>query len=129
MIYRHARAVPAPHNNQDGMSSGSSQTIPKSLVPFGQAKVKATPNRPSRRKWDMEVQLYPYLTSVLERGGFQRHTPVALSPGKTRYSLKRRLRAFGSWHGCIRKILTGFEPRTVQPVASHCPDHAIPDTT
>ena len=50
--------------------------------------------------------------------------PVVLPPGKTRYLLYRRLggpRGLSEW---VRKIspLQGFDPRTVQPVASRCTD-------
>jgi hypothetical protein len=51
--------------------------------------------------------------------GGQRHTPAALSPGKTRYSLYRKLGGSQSRSGQVRKISSpsGFDPRTVQPVA------------
>jgi hypothetical protein len=62
----------------------------------------------------------------------QRHTPAALPPGK-RPSTHCR----GGWvgpqgrSGRVRKILPppGFNPQTVQPVASHYTDYAIPDHT
>jgi len=60
--------------------------------------------------------------------GGQRHAPAALLLRKIRYPLYRRL---GGPHGRpvrVRKIvpLTGFDPRTVHPVASHYTDWAIP---
>jgi len=60
--------------------------------------------------------------------GGQRHAQAALPPGKTRYPLYKRLG--GSQGRCdrVRKISPppGFDPRTVQPVASRYTDWAIP---
>jgi hypothetical protein len=60
--------------------------------------------------------------------GGQRHAPAALPPGKTRYPLNRRLGGPQGRSGRVRKIspLTGFDPRTVQPVAGRYTDHVIP---
>jgi len=60
------------------------------------------------------------------RVGGQRHAPSALPPGKTRYPLYRRLGGPQDRSGRVRKTppLPGFDPRTVQPVAST--DHALP---
>ena len=51
---------------------------------------------------------------------------LSLPPGKTRYSLYRRLGGPQGWSGQVQKILPppGFNPRTVQPVASHYTDWA-----
>ena len=64
------------------------------------------------------------LTSVLDGVGGQRHTPAALPPGKTRYPLYRRLGGPQGRSGRVRKISppTGFDPQTVQPVASRYTD-------
>jgi len=61
------------------------------------------------------------------RVGSQRHTPVNLPPGKTRYPLYRRLGATQSRSGRMANILPplGFNPRTVQLVASRYTDWAI----
>ena len=59
----------------------------------------------------------------------QRHAPAALYPsGKTRYPLYRRLAGPQGPCGQVRKISPppGFDPRTVQPVASRYTDWAIP---
>jgi hypothetical protein len=60
--------------------------------------------------------------------GGQLHAPAALPPGKTRYTLYSRLGGpqRRSWR--VRKIShpSGFNPRTVQPVASRYTDWAIP---
>jgi len=55
----------------------------------------------------------------MEVGG-QRHTPAALPPGKTRYPLYRRRGGPQSRSGQVRKISPpkGFDPQTIQPVAS-----------
>jgi hypothetical protein len=60
--------------------------------------------------------------------GGQHHAPAALSPGKTRYPLYRRLGELQGRAGRVRKISSppGFDPRTVQPVASRYTDWAIP---
>ena len=60
--------------------------------------------------------------------GGHRHAPAALLPGKTRYPLYRRLGGPQGRSGRVRKILplAGFDPRTVQPVASRYTDWAIP---
>ena len=52
--------------------------------------------------------------------GGQRHAPAALPPGQTRYLLYRRLGGPQGWSGQARKISPppGFDPRTIQPVAS-----------
>ena len=60
--------------------------------------------------------------------GGQHHAPAALPPGKTRYPLFRRLGRPQGRSGRVRKIPPppGFDPRTVQPVASRYTDWAIP---
>ena len=52
--------------------------------------------------------------------GGQRHAPAALPLGKTRYPLYRRMDGPQGRSERVRKIspLPGFDPRTVQPVAS-----------
>ena len=51
----------------------------------------------------------------------------SLPPGKTRYPLYRRLGGLPGWSGQVRKISSppGFDPRTVQLVASRYTDWAI----
>jgi hypothetical protein len=63
----------------------------------------------------------------MEKGG-QRHSPAASPPEMTRYPLYRRLGGPQGRSGRVRKILLppGFDPRTVQPVASRYTDWAIP---
>jgi hypothetical protein len=59
--------------------------------------------------------------------GGQRHAPAALPPGKTRYPLYGRLGGAQGFSGRVRKISPppGFDPRTVQPVASLYTDCVI----
>jgi len=58
----------------------------------------------------------------------QYHILAALRPGKTQYPFYRRLGGPQGWSGWVQKISPPpiFYPGTVQPVASHCIDHAIP---
>jgi hypothetical protein len=68
------------------------------------------------------------LTSALDGVGGQRHAPAALHPGTTRCSLYRRLGGPQDRSGRVRKIspTPGFDPQTVQHVASRYADWAIP---
>jgi hypothetical protein len=68
------------------------------------------------------------LTSALGGVGGQRHASAALPPGKTRYPLYRRLGGPQARSGRVREILppTGFDPRTVQPLASRYTVCAVP---
>ena len=64
------------------------------------------------------------LTSYLDGMCGQRHALAALLPGKTRYPLYRRLGRPQGPSGRVQKISPppGFNPRTVQPVASRYTD-------
>jgi hypothetical protein len=56
--------------------------------------------------------------------GGQRQTPATLRPGRTRYMGGNQGRS-----GQVRKVSPpppGFDPQTIQPVASHYTDWAIP---
>jgi len=67
------------------------------------------------------------LTLALDGVGGHRHTPTVLPPAKTRYPLYRRLGGPQRRSGQVRKISpsSGFDPRTVQPVASRHTDWDI----
>jgi hypothetical protein len=56
--------------------------------------------------------------------GGQRHTLAALPPVKTRYPLCKRMSGPQGRSERVRKISppSGFDPRAVQPVVSHCTD-------
>jgi hypothetical protein len=58
----------------------------------------------------------------------QRHAPIALHPGKTRYPLYKTISGPQGQSVRVQKIspLPGFHPRSVQPVASRYSDYAIP---
>jgi hypothetical protein len=60
--------------------------------------------------------------------GGQRHAPADLPQGKILYPLYRRLGGPHGRSGRVWKILSirGFDPRTVQSVASRYTDYAIP---
>ena len=64
------------------------------------------------------------LTSALDGVSGQRHAPAALPPGQTGYPLYRRLGGAQGRYGRKRKISPppGFDPQTVQPVASRYTD-------
>jgi hypothetical protein len=71
------------------------------------------------------IALLCFLTSALEEGEGSASRPVRfLPPGKTRYPLYRRLGGPQGRSGQVRKIspAPGFDPRTVQPVASRYTD-------
>jgi len=61
--------------------------------------------------------------------GVQRHTLATLPSGRTLYPLYRRLCGPQGRSGRVRKISppSGFDPRTVQPVASRYADCSIPN--
>jgi hypothetical protein len=64
------------------------------------------------------------LTLVIDGVGGQLHAPDSLPPGMTRYPLYRRLGRPQGRSGRVLKISPppGFDPRTVQPVASRYTD-------
>jgi len=59
--------------------------------------------------------------------GGQRHAPVTLPAGKTRYPLYRRVGGPQGWFGQVQKPSSplGFDPWTVQPLANRYTDYAI----
>ena len=60
--------------------------------------------------------------------GGQHHAPAALPPGMTRYPFYRSLGGPQGRPGRVRKISPppGFDPRTIQLIASRYTDWAIP---
>ena len=75
-------------------------------------------------EWEWKYSSGFSLTSALIGEGGQRHALAALTPGKTRYPLYRRLGEPQSPSGRVRKIspLQRFKPRTFQPVAGSYTD-------
>jgi len=65
-----------------------------------------------------------FLTSALDAVGGQRHAPAVVPMGKTRYLLYKRLGGSQGRSGQVREIShpPGFDPRTVQTVASRYTD-------
>jgi hypothetical protein len=79
----------------------------------------------------VEVYLYPFMTTVLEGGEGSVPCPGRSLPlGKTRYPLYRRLGGPQDRSGQVQKISPplGFNPRTVQPIASRYTDYATRPT-
>jgi hypothetical protein len=77
--------------------------------------------RTAHRGGGVEVQLYSFMTTALERGESSASRPGhSLPPGKTRYPLYRWLGRLQGRFGQVRKIspLAGLDLRTVQPAAS-----------
>ena len=71
------------------------------------------------------------MTTALEEGEWSASRPGRfLPPGKTRYPLYRRLGGPQGRSGQVRKTSPppGFDPRTVQPVASRYTDYAMRPT-
>ena len=62
-------------------------------------------------------------TPALDGVGSKRHAPAALPPGKTWYPLHKRLGGPQGRSGRVREMSLppGFDPRTVQTVASRYP--------
>ena len=77
-------------------------------------------------------QRYSSVLSVnlaLDRGGWSKPSPGRFTPGReTRYPWYRRLGGPQGRSGRVRKIssIPGFDPRTVQSVASHYTNWVIP---
>ena len=72
-------------------------------------------------------QLYSFMTTALEGGEGSASRPGrSLPPGKTRCPLYRRVGGPQGRSGQVRKVSPppGFDPRTVQPVASRYTDQA-----
>ena len=75
--------------------------------------------------------LYPFMTTALEWGERSSSRPgLSLPPGKTRYPFYKRLGEPQGRVGQVRKISPppGFDPRTVQPVASRYTDYSTRPT-
>ena len=89
-------------------------------------------NRPRRRTRGVKVQLYSLfnLRTRWEVRG-QRRAPAFLVPQKeSRYPFYRRLRGPQGRSGQTQKVSPppqpGFDPRAIQPIASHYTDWAMP---
>ena len=79
-------------------------------------------------EWEWRYSSTLSLTSALDGVGGQRHAPAVLSPGKTRYPFYMSLRGPQGRSGGVRKISPpppGFDPQTVQPLASRYTDCAV----
>jgi hypothetical protein len=83
-------------------------------------KGKGTSNRPEGAR-GVEVYLYSFLISALERGGWSASRPGRFTPRKDPVPIVWRLGGLKGRSGRVRKISPqpGFDPRTVQAVAIH----------
>jgi hypothetical protein len=98
--------------------------IPKlkqsALVTFKlkKVKVKLSCYMPNRHRGEAEIQLYRYLTQVLEWGGWSVPCPDCFNPRKeTQYPLYRRLGGLQGQSGWVQKICPhqGSNPRPPSP--------------
>ena len=101
------------------------------LVRKSKAKVEFTLEQATKARGGWRYRRYSSalsLTSALDGLDGQRPALAALPPGRTRYLLYRRLGGPQGRSGRVRKISPppGFDPRTVQPIARHYTDCAIP---
>jgi hypothetical protein len=82
-------------------------------------KVKVPPNRPEGPD-GVEVWHFSFLTSVLEGRGWSGPRPGRFTPWKDPVHIVQGLGGPQRWSGRVRKISPppGFDPRTVQPIAS-----------
>ena len=104
------------HRGKDGRTVGGTCK--------GKVKVKVTLEQVTKVQRGSRCIALLFLQPRLYMGvGGQRHAPAALSPGKTRYPLYRRLGAPQGRSGRVREISPppGFDPRTVKPVAGRYP--------
>jgi len=83
--------------------------------------------KPQRTEGEQSYSSTLSLTSAIDGVGVQCHAPAALTPGKTWYSMYRRLGGSQGQSGWVQKISPplGFHPQTVQPAASCYTDYAI----
>jgi hypothetical protein len=93
----------------------------------GKGKVHPV-TRPDRPEVELRSSSTLSLASALDAVGGKSHAPAALPPRKTRYSAYRELGGPQGRSGPVRKISPplGFDPRTIQSVASRYTDYAIP---
>jgi len=88
-------------------------------------------NGPRRPSGGVEVWLYSFFNLGAKWCGWSTSRPGRLTPGNPRFPLYRRLGGPQGRSGRVRKISlpSGFDPRTVQPLASRYTDCAIPALT
>jgi hypothetical protein len=92
-------------------------------------KVKFSPQQVTKPQTEVEYSSTLSLTSVEDGVSGQLHGPAVLPPGNAQYPLYRRLGGPQGRSGRLWKISPppGYDPLTVQPVASRYTDYAIPD--
>ena len=89
----------------------------------GESQVHPRKGHKSLEMWHICNSNLSFISALGGVGG-KHHPPAALHPGKTRYPLCRRLGGPQGWPGRMRNISPppGFDPRTIQPVASRYTD-------
>ena len=105
---------PATHNTRAALRVGCLHSDRKTRIPY---------------RGKQRYSSYLSLTSALVGGGWLTPRPGRFTHGKeTRYPLYRRLGGPQCRSGRVWKISPplGFDPRTVQPVASSYTEYAIP---
>jgi hypothetical protein len=96
-----------------------------SVVAYKKVKVKVYRNTlESQEGGVVKVQLYSFLTSALEGGGWSSPRPGRFTPGKDPVPIVQEAGWAPGPVWTWRKISLpqGFDPRTVQPVASFYTD-------
>jgi hypothetical protein len=85
-------------------------------------------SRPWKPRGGVELQLYSFVTSALVEDGWSASRPGSFTPGKDLVPIVQEAGWAPGWSGRVRKISLppGFDPRTVQPMASRYTDWAIP---
>jgi len=98
---------------------------PERLKHVGKVHPRTVHEGPDREQMYRFTFLWPRCCMGV---GSQRHDPAALPPGRTRYPLNRRLGGPQARSRRVRKMspTLGFDPWTVQPVASRYADWIIP---
>jgi hypothetical protein len=91
-------------------------------------KVDFTLDQATKAQRGVEVYLCSFFNLGARRGGWPTSRSDRITPGKTRYPLYRRLGGPQGRFERVREISPppGFDPRTVQHVASRYTDWAIP---
>ena len=104
-------------------------TIIHTICDFNHCKLKFSPQQAMKAHRGSRGITTLSLTLALDEGGWSTSCPGHFTPWKeTRYPFYRRLGGPQGRSGQVQKISPppGFDPRTVQRVASHYTDWAIP---
>jgi hypothetical protein len=127
--YKGSTRTQTHQNNTHTQKRNTKQTKQKLTEDKGKGKVHPRTRHDGTEGEQMYSSTVPS-TSALDGDGWSAPRPGRFTPGKTRYPLYRRLGGPQGRSGRVRKISPppGFDPWTVQPVASRYTDYAIPAT-